>query len=86
METVMPDAARGTLATLSSLVTQEAIICGEGVPLPMRIRFDDLPRTHRPRSDGADFAKAWQADSADADFRDEGVRRWRQQSRKRLAV
>ena len=86
METVMPDAARGTLATLSSLGTQEAIVCGEGVPLPMRIRFDDLPRTRRPRSDGADFAKAWQADSADADFRDEGVRRWRQQSRKRLAI
>ena len=86
METVMPDAARGNLATLSSLGTQEAIVCGEGVPLPMRIRFDDLPRTRRPRSDGADFAKAWQTDSADADFRDEGVRRWRQQSRKRLAV
>jgi DNA helicase HerA-like ATPase len=86
METVMPDAARGNLATLSSLGTQEAIVCGEGVQLPMRIRFDDLPRTRRPRSDGADFAKAWQTDSADADFRDEGVRRWRQQSRKRLAV
>jgi DNA helicase HerA-like ATPase len=86
METVMPDAARGTLATLSSLGTREAIICGEGVPLPMRIRFDDLPRTRRPRSEGADFAKAWQTDSAGADFRDEGVRRWRQQSRKRLAI
>jgi hypothetical protein len=74
----MPDAARGNLATLSSL--------GEGVPLPMRIRFDDLPRGRRPRNEGADFAKAWQTDSADADFRDEGVRRWRQQSRKRLAI
>jgi hypothetical protein len=72
METVMPDAARGTLATLSSLGTQEAIVCGEGVPIPMRIRLDDLPPMRRPRSDGADFAKAWQADSADADFRDEG--------------
>ena len=86
METVMPDAGRATLATLSSLSTQEAIVCGEGVPLPMRIRFDDLPRARRPRSEGADFAKAWQADSADADFRDEGVRRWRQQSRKRLSA
>jgi DNA helicase HerA-like ATPase len=81
METVMPDAARGTLATLSSLGTQEAIVCGEGVPLSMRIRFDDVPRACRPSSEGPDFAKAWQADSADAGFRDEGVRRWRQQSR-----
>jgi DNA helicase HerA-like ATPase len=86
METVMPDAARGTLATLSSLGAQEAIVCGEGVPLPMRIRFDDLPRGRRPRSEGADFAKAWLTDSADVDFRDEGVRRWRQQSRKRVAI
>ena len=85
METVMPDAARGNLALLSSLGTQEAIVCGEGVPLPMRIRFDDLPRGRRPRSEGADFAKAWQTELADADFRDEGVRRWRQRSRKRLA-
>ena len=86
METVMPDAARGNIATLSSLGTQEAIVCGEGVPLPIRIRFDDLPRARRPRSEGGDFTKAWQTDSADAAFRDEGVRRWRQQSRKRLAL
>jgi len=86
METVMPDAVRGNLAALSSLGVQDAIVCGEGVPLPMRIRFDDLPRARRPRSDGADFAKAWQTDSADADFRDEGVRRWRQQSRKHLPI
>ena len=52
METVMPDAARGNIATLSSLGTQEAIVCGEGVPLPIRIRFDDLPRARRPRSEG----------------------------------
>jgi hypothetical protein len=51
METVMPDAARGNLATLSSLGTQEAIVCGEGVPLPTRVRFDDLPRARRPRSE-----------------------------------
>jgi DNA helicase HerA-like ATPase len=86
METVMPDAARGNLATLSSLGTQEAIVCGEGVPLPTRVRFDDLPRARRPRGEGADFAKAWLTASADAGFRDEGVRRWRQQSRKRLAI
>jgi DNA helicase HerA-like ATPase len=86
METLLQDGARGSLARLSSLGTQEAVVCGEGVPLPMRIRFDDLVRTLRPRSDGADFAKAGQSGSADAQFRDEGVRRWRQQSRKPLPV
>ena len=86
METVMPDAARGNLAMLSGLGTQETIVCEEGVSLPMRIRFDDLPRARRPRSEGADFAEAWQTDAADAGSRDEGVRRWRQQSRRRFTV
>jgi uncharacterized protein len=71
---VMPDAARRNLAVLSSLGAQEAVVCGEGVPLPMRVRFDDLPRARRPRSDGADFANAWQTDSLGTHFRDEGVR------------
>jgi DNA helicase HerA-like ATPase len=86
METVLQDGARSNLAALASLGTQEAVICGEGVTLPVRIRFDDLARTRRPRSEGADFAKAWQTDAADVHFRDEGVRRWRQQSRKRVPV
>jgi DNA helicase HerA-like ATPase len=86
IETVMPDAARGNLAALSSLGAQEAVVCGEGVPLPMRIRFDDLPRGRRPRSEGADFTKAWQTELVDTHFRDEGVRRWLHQNRKRVAI
>jgi DNA helicase HerA-like ATPase len=86
IETVMPDAARRNLAVLSSLGAQEAVVCGEGVPLPMRIRFDDLPRGRRPRSEGADFINAWQTDSLGTHFRDEGVRRWRHQNRKRVAI
>jgi len=82
--TALPDAARGMLATLPSMRAQEAIVFGEGVPLPMRIRFDDLPPERRPRSDSAKFSKAWQDDSADADFLKEGIRRWREQSRKPL--
>jgi len=86
METVLPDAARGNLAALSSLGAQEAVVCGEGVPLPMRIRFDDLPSGRRPRSEGADFTDAWQTDAVDMHFRDEVVRRWRHQNRKRVAI
>ena len=81
METALPDAARGMLAALPSMRTQEAIAFGEGVPLPMRIRFADLPSDRRPRSVSAEFSKAWQRDSADIDFLNEGIRRWRQQSR-----
>jgi uncharacterized protein len=81
MATALPDAARGMLGVLPSMRTQEAIVFGEGVRLPMHIRFDDLPPDRRPRSDSAQFSKAWQAESADAEFLDEGIRRWRQQSR-----
>ena len=82
MATALPDAARGMLASLPSMRTQEAIVFGEGVRLPMHIRFDDLPPERRPRSDSAQFSKAWQSETAGAEFLDEGIRRWRQQTRK----
>jgi DNA helicase HerA-like ATPase len=81
MATALPDAARGMMAALPSMRTQEAIAFGEGVPLPMHIRFDDLPPERRPRSESADFSKAWRADVAGLDFLKEGIRRWREQSR-----
>ena len=77
----VPDAARAMLSALPSMPTQQAIVSGEGVPIPMRIRFDDLPAGRRPRSEGAEFSKAWQNDSTTAELRDEGVRRWRLQTR-----
>lgn len=81
IETALPDAARGMLAALPSMRTQEAIAFGEGVALPMHIRFGDLPPERRPRSESAEFSKAWQSDTADIDFLNEGIRRWRDQSR-----
>jgi DNA helicase HerA-like ATPase len=82
MGTALPDAARGMLAALPSMRTQEAIVFGEGVPLPMRIRFQDLPQERRPRSDSAKFSKAWQNDFGDAEVLNEGIRSWRAQRRK----
>ncbi len=81
VQRVLPDVARGMLGSLPNLRTQDAIVSGEGVPLPMRIRFDDLPADQRPRSDSAEFSKAWKSNTAGEDFRDQGVRRWRLQSR-----
>jgi hypothetical protein len=40
-----------------------------------------LSDDRRPRSDSAEFSKAWQSDSADVGFLNEGIRRWREQSR-----
>ena len=79
--TALPDAAQAMLAVLPSMRTQEAIVSGDAVSLPIRIRFDDLPPERRPRSESAEFSKAWQTDSADARFLEDGLRRWRQQTR-----
>jgi DNA helicase HerA-like ATPase len=81
MQTALPGAAQGMLAALPSMRTQEAVAFGEGVPLPMHIRFDDLPPDRRPRGENAEFSKAWQADDAGIPFLKEGVRRWRGQTR-----
>ena len=81
IEQALPDTAAGLLSTLSSLPSQQAIVFGEGAPLPMRIAFETLPPDKRPRSQSARFSEAWQADSAGSEFRDEGVRHWRSQHR-----
>jgi hypothetical protein len=48
----------------------------------MRIKFADLEPEHRPRSKSAEFSKAWQRDSADSRFLEDGIARWRMQMRK----
>lgn len=79
-----PDTARGMLASLPGLMTREAIILGEGVPLPMRIVFDELPENRRPHSPGAAFSEAWRtASRLDDEFLREGVLHWRTQNRGR---
>ena len=82
----LPDSSHGMLAALPSLRRQEAIVVGEGVTIPMRIRFESLPENQQPHSGSAQFSRVWQADVADADLVDEGVRRWRRQMRDRAGV
>lgn len=77
----LPDAAREMLAALPSLPSQQGIVSGEGVIVPMRVRFSDLARDHRPRSEGAEFSKSWQSETADQEFVARGVRRWRSRIR-----
>jgi hypothetical protein len=57
-------------------------VSGEGVRIPMRIRFDDLPLRRRPHSEGAEFAAAWQTEDVDHGFIERGIRRWRGQMRR----
>lgn len=77
----LPDAGQTMLRSLPSLGTQQAIVFGEAVSVPVRVRFDELPAQRRPRSESASFSSAWQNDGADEAFRDETIRRWRLQTR-----
>src|SRR5215469_15012394 len=77
----LPDGLGGMIASLASLRRQEAVVIGEGVSVPMRIRFDTLAPEHQPRSTSAHFSRDWQTDSAGDEFLQEGVHRWRRQMR-----
>ena len=77
----MPENAAGLLAVLPSLRSQEAVAVGEGVTVPMRLRFRDLGPEERPRSDTACFSETWNADRHDLDFIRRTIDRWRRQIR-----
>ncbi|WP_300164080.1 DUF87 domain-containing protein [Solidesulfovibrio sp.] len=77
----MPENAAGLLAALPALRTQEAVVVGEGVPVPMRIRLRDLDENERPRSDTARFSAVWSAPCNDTGFIGDTIDRWRRQVR-----
>ena len=54
---------------------------GEGVPVPVRICFDELPPEHRPLSGTAPFSSTWKVDRGDSKFIEAVVERWRRQQR-----
>ena len=58
----VPDSSRWLIEALPALNTQEALVLGDGVSVPMHIRFNDLPPEHRPASTKPPFSQAWQSD------------------------
>ena len=77
----LPENAHGLLDVLPALRTQEAVVVGEGVAVPMRIRFDTLDEAHQPRSGAAPFSEVWQDDTEQLSYIEETVDRWRHQRR-----
>ena len=53
------DAASSLLEFLPSLGTGECIVFGDGVTLPVRMRFDRLKEEFLPRSSTAKFTESW---------------------------
>jgi DNA helicase HerA-like ATPase len=80
MAAALPDSARGLLDALPCLRQQDAVVVGEAVQVPTRIRLDQLGDQHQPRSHNADFLGNW-GRQGEAGFVDDTVLRWRRQGR-----
>jgi uncharacterized protein len=77
----MPEGARGFLDSIPSLRNREAIICGEGVAVPIRVALDNLEEERRPASGDPSFTSLWRQSGGEADILDRTITRWRSQGR-----
>ncbi|HEX6978905.1 MAG TPA: DUF87 domain-containing protein [Alphaproteobacteria bacterium] len=77
VRSALPDGMAGLVGALPALRAQEAIVFGDGVSVPMRVRFDTLGEADRPRSATAPFASAWQRTDVGRDYVRATVARWR---------
>jgi DNA helicase HerA-like ATPase len=78
VKSAVPDAASSLIAFLPSLGNREGIAFGEGVPLPTRFRFKDLPADRLPRSQSSTLAHFRDSAEIDTDFVEAVVDRWRE--------
>jgi DNA helicase HerA-like ATPase len=74
------DTGSGLLEFLPALGQREAIAFGDGVSLPVRIKFDELAKSCMPRSSTARFSERWQKSVGDEGFLESIVERWRASS------
>ena len=77
VQSAIADTGSGLLEFLPALGAREAIAFGDGVMLPVRIRFDELPKQFLPRSSTAKFSEKWQESVGDETFLNTLVERWR---------
>lgn len=73
----MPEGARGFLDAIPALRNRECIVCGEGVAIPIRVRFDDLEPEKRPASSDPSFARLWRETGDEQGIINRTIKRWR---------
>lgn len=81
VKSAMPEGARGFLDSIPALRNREAIICGEGVSIPIRVNFDTLAPEKRPASTDPVFSDLWKRSGGEADMLGRVITRWRTQGR-----
>ena len=77
VQSAIADTGSGLLEFLPALGAREAIAFGDGVTLPVRIKFKELEKHNLPRSSTAAFSEKWQNGIEDISFLNEVVERWR---------
>jgi DNA helicase HerA-like ATPase len=77
VNSAITDTGSGLLEFLPSLGQREALAFGDGVALPVRIKFDELPANCLPRSTTARFTDHWQRSVGDEGFLEHIVEKWR---------
>jgi hypothetical protein len=77
VKSAVPDAGSSLIDFLAALGTREVIAFGEGVALPTRLRFGDLPAAYIPRSQASHLGVV-SADSESPAFMDAVIQRWRE--------
>ncbi|MEM6582343.1 MAG: ATP-binding protein [Pseudomonadota bacterium] len=78
VRSMVPEAARGTFAALTSLAKGEAVAMGEAVPMPVRFKVN-IP-TPPPNSTDVDYAGKWRDGGEDISV-DKLVSNWHRQLR-----
>ncbi len=80
IEKVLPDGSAWMLRALPALAAGEALVIGEGVPVPVSVRLDPLPPERRPASATPSFSRIWERPPEDhRGLLEATIRRWRRQ-------
>jgi len=77
IQSALSEATASMMEFLSSLGTREAIAFGEGVTLPSRISFMELPQEALPKGGGTKVTEAWSQELSDDGHIEDIVERWR---------
>ena len=81
VQRALPESVRSLVDALPTLRTREALVVGEGTSVPVRMLFNRIPESRRPRSADVPFAQAWSKEISDNSIVTETVRRWREQKK-----
>ena len=77
------DSTFGILEYLPLLADREAIILGRGAPMPMRIKFQDLPASCLPDKSMDRFTQRWATPNMDRSKLEATIARWRGRNTRR---